>query len=79
MILIYFINLLKLTSKILISKSWWVVVSNKLEDFFLDSIWTFPVTPKPFRNKSGHTEDAKMDKDTNFGIVIPLRNDKQRI
>ena len=75
-IYILYFNLLEFTCKILVGKVWWVIVRNELEHFFLYSVWTLPVTPNPFRYKSGHTEDTKMDEDSNFGIIIPLKINK---
>ena len=65
-------NLLELSRKVLVCEIWRVIVFHELDHLRLDSVWAFPVTPEPFWDETGNAEDAEVNENSNFGIVIPL-------
>ena len=67
------INLLQLSSKVLVSEIRRVVILNELDDFGFYPIGAFPVAPEPLRHEAWHAKHAKMYEDANLGIVVPLK------
>ena len=56
--------------KISISKIWSVIFFHKIH---IRWWFTLPIVPKPFTSKTGHSKDTPVNKDTEFGFVIPRR------
>ena len=65
--------LLELAAEVLVGKVRRVVVLEEVEYALLDVLRAFPVAPEPLWGKAWHTEDAKVNENANFPIVIPLK------
>jgi hypothetical protein len=63
---------LKVSCKVLVGESGRVVFLHKVHHLWLYSVGALPVAPEPLGDKPRDGKDAKVDKDTDLGAVVPL-------